>query len=117
MEIETAHGLVGIVHADVPQKLSWQAFLDALESGNNAARESALWDRRRADGLIREPVEGIDRVVCGHTITSDYKIHVFTNVWFIDTGAFLSGEEGGHLTLLTLDNLFENNNPTAITDC
>ena len=42
MEIETTRGRVGIVHADVPETLTWQAFLDALESGDETAREIAL---------------------------------------------------------------------------
>ena len=107
MEIETTHGRVGIVHADIPEDLTWQAFLDVLESGDSAVREIALWGRKRALGLVRDPVEGIDQVVCGHTITSDCKIHTYANVWFIDTGAFLHDEEGGHLSLLTLDTLFQ----------
>lgn len=107
MEIETIHGNVGIVHADVPQELNWQAFVEALESGDPDARETALWSRRRADGLVTTPVAGIDRVVCGHTITADCRIHIYTNVWFIDTGAFLTDALGGHLTLLSLDRLFQ----------
>ena len=114
MEIQTTHGRAGIVHADIPETLTWQAFLDALESGNVAARETALWDRRRADGLVTAPVEGIDQVVCGHTITYDREIHRYANVWFIDTGAFLSGADDGHLTLVTLDSLFRDGDSTAV---
>jgi serine/threonine protein phosphatase 1 len=107
MEIETRQGRVGIVHADVPGGLSWPDFLDALEGGDNAMREIALWGRRRAEGLVTAPVEGIDRLVCGHTITTDRRIHRRANVWFIDTGAFLSAIENGHLSLLSLDSLFQ----------
>jgi len=107
MEIETVHGNVGIVHADVPADFSWQAFIEALESGDLNARQTALWSRRRADGLVANPVEGIDRVVCGHTITPDCAIHIYANVWFIDTGAFLTDALGGHLSLLSLDRLFQ----------
>lgn len=115
MEIETTHGRVGIVHADIPDKLTWQAFLYALESGDVVAREIALWGRRRADGLVTAPVEGIDRVVCGHTITSDFKIHSYANVWFIDTGAVLFNVAGSHLALLTLDSLFQDSDSTAVS--
>lgn len=107
IEIRTSHGCIGIVHADVPQALSWQEFIDALESGDAIVRDVALWSRRRAQGLVTAPVEGIDRVVCGHTINYDCKIHIYANVWYIDTGAVLSSLEGGHLTLLTLDNVFQ----------
>ena len=50
---------------------------------------------------------GIDQVVCGHTIMPDRRIHRYANVWFIDTGAFLSNTRSGHLTLLPLDSLFQ----------
>lgn len=42
MEIETTHGRVGIVHADIPEDLTWQAFLDVLESGDSAVRECSM---------------------------------------------------------------------------
>jgi serine/threonine protein phosphatase 1 len=106
MEIETARGRVGIVHADIQEGTGWPAFLAALEAGDAAARQTALWSRRRADAWVNTPVEGIDRVVCGHTITPDRMIHRLANVWFIDTGAFLTGTSGGHLTLLGLERLF-----------
>jgi serine/threonine protein phosphatase 1 len=106
MEVATAQGRVGIVHADVPEGLAWGDFVDALETGDTAARETAVWSRRRADGQIAAAVDGVDRVVCGHTITADRRIHRHANVWFIDTGAFLSDTQGGHLTLLALERLF-----------
>jgi serine/threonine protein phosphatase 1 len=106
MEIETGRGRVGIVHADIPEGMSWPVFTAALETGDAAARQTALWSRRRADARVTAPVEGIDRVVCGHTITPDRMIHRLANVWFIDTGAFLTGTWGGHLTLLSLESLF-----------
>jgi serine/threonine protein phosphatase 1 len=94
MAIETARGRLGIVHADVPERMGWPGFLAALEDGDSAARQTALWGRRRADGLIRPPVDGIDQVVCGHTITPDRHIRHHANVWFIDTGAFLAEAHG-----------------------
>jgi serine/threonine protein phosphatase 1 len=105
MEVETAHGSVGIVHADLPSDLSWPQFIDALQSGDVGARHTAMWGRERADGHITRAVAGIDRVVCGHTIMPDHQVHRQGNVWFIDTGAFLP-ESGGHLSLMPLDNLF-----------
>ncbi|MGD2074827.1 MAG: metallophosphoesterase [Gammaproteobacteria bacterium] len=106
MEIETVRGRVGIVHADLPADLSWPQFVAALESGDEAARHTAMWGRQRAEGWVTTPVEGIDQVVCGHTIMPDHRVHRQANVWFIDTGAFVP-ESGGRLTLLALDRLFE----------
>ena len=115
MEIETRRGRIGMVHADIPEHMTWQRFLEALEAGDTGARETAIWSRQRADGRVTAPVPGIDRIVCGHTITPDRQIHRYANVWFIDTGAFLADTEGGHLTLVTLDSLFHNDDPAAIS--
>jgi serine/threonine protein phosphatase 1 len=115
MEIATTQGRVGIVHADIPGTLTWQEFLHALESGDETAREIALWSRRRAEGIVKTQVAGIDRVVCGHTITANHQVQLNENVWFIDTGAFLFGKQGGHLTLLTLDSLFQHSEASMVS--
>ncbi len=113
MEIETTRGRAGIVHADIPEGLTWQSFLRALKSGDSSARETALWSRRRADGLVTTAVDGIDLVVCGHTITQDRAVHRQANVWFIDTGAFLCDTAGSHLTLVRLTSLFRDDDSLA----
>jgi len=105
LEVETPFGCVGIVHADVPAGLSWPAFIQALAAGDTDARETALWSRARVEQRVTTPVAGIDRVVCGHSITPDRRIHRKGNVWFIDTGAF-TPESGGSLTVLPIDMLF-----------
>ncbi|KPK40489.1 MAG: hypothetical protein AMJ69_02185 [Gammaproteobacteria bacterium SG8_47] len=108
MEVETAQGRVGIVHADVPSWLSWPQFIHALQEGDEQVREWALWGRERATGHILFGVEGIDRVVCGHTVMVTGRPNVVENVWFIDTGAFVDGRRA-HLTMLPLSQLFEKN--------
>jgi serine/threonine protein phosphatase 1 len=105
LEVETSAGHVGIVHADVPEQLSWPQFVQALEAGDPRVQEEAVWGRRRAEGWVSTPVEGIGCVVCGHTMMPDCRIHVVGNVWLIDTGAFL-GPPAGHLTVLPLTELF-----------
>lgn len=105
MEVATLHGRVGIVHADVPSNLSWPAFIKLLQQGDLDCRQEALWGRRRAKGRVRHGVPGIERVVCGHTVTPDRQIHVIENFWLIDTGAFLN-EIDSQLTVLPLSNLF-----------
>ncbi len=105
LEVQTAHGGVGIVHADVPGRLSWPQFLQALMTGDPEAREAALWSRQRAEGRLTAPVADIERVVCGHTIMADGKPWVVGNVWLIDTGAFLLPPHGD-LTVFPLDELF-----------
>ena len=111
MQVDTARGHLGIVHADIPLESGWQDFVQALERGDSEARRAAIWSRRRAEGCIARPVEGIDAVVCGHTITADFRVHRLANVWFIDTGAFLSASGGGRLTLLTLNSVLEDSGP------
>jgi hypothetical protein len=79
--------------------------VQALEAGEPRVQEEAVWGRRRAEGWVSTPVEGIGCVVCGHTMMPDCRIHVVGNVWLIDTGAFL-GPPAGHLTVLPLTELF-----------
>lgn len=105
LEVNTPWGSVGIVHADVSAGLSWPEFTQALLSGDERARATAIWSRARADGYVHHPVDGVDRVVCGHTISANGATMVRGNVWFIDTGAFLS-PEGDTLTVLALQALF-----------
>lgn len=104
MEVEMADGRVGIVHADVPQHMSWQQFMQAIESDDPEALHVATWGRDRAEGRVTTGVAGIDAVVCGHTIMYDHQIHRIDNVWLIDTGAF-DRELGGKLTMYPLSDL------------
>ena len=85
IEVATAGGTVGIVHADVPIDLTWRDFVRALNSGDDKVREHALWSRIRASGNADSEVSGILRVFCGHTPLDATK--VVGNVHFIDTGA------------------------------
>lgn len=105
IEVETPFGCVGIVHADVPAGRSWPEFVQALEADDPDACYTALWSRARAERRVSTPVTGIDRVVCGHSITPDRRIHRKANVWFIDTGAY-TPETGGTLTVLPVEKLF-----------
>ncbi len=112
LEIETAMGWLGVVHADVPAAMSWPDFVQALAAGDPQVRQTALWGRDRAEGFVSAPVEGIDRVVCGHTISLDRRIHVVGNVWFIDTGAFFR-EGDASLTVMPITDLFAEAFPDA----
>lgn len=105
MEIESPWGCVGIVHADVPKDMSWSQFIQALESGDDRTRWIAIWGRARADGQVSVGVNGVDRVVCGHTIMFSKEIKTVANVWFIDTGAYMR-ELGGKLSMIQLRELF-----------
>ena len=45
IEVDTESGMVGIVHADVPPLISWDRFVDLLESRNPDAIFYAMWSR------------------------------------------------------------------------
>ena len=88
MEVETASGIVGIVHADVPPLVTWSRYMELLRACDRDAALFALWSRNRiqnSDGL-RLPVRGgVERVYCGHTPTRTALR--LGNVHYIDTGA------------------------------
>ena len=104
LEVETRTGLVGIVHADVPPFVTWDAFVERLRRGSRSDRWYAVWSRNRvSDFRGGIPVTGsVDRVYCGHTpvrgtVRSD-------NVHYIDTGAVYvhSGHREARLTMVEI---------------
>jgi serine/threonine protein phosphatase 1 len=104
MEVETASGRVGIVHADVPPFVTWERFMELLESGNRDAGLYAMWSRNRVAGAASaRPVDGgVERIYCGHTPTR--RTVRIGNVWYIDTGAayMREGYEEARLTVVEI---------------
>jgi len=101
IEVETAHGIVGIVHADVPPLLSWNQFMDLLEARDRNAAFYAMWSRNRIQGhRTTLPVEGtVVRIYCGHTPTR--RTVKLDNVYYIDTGAVYI-QDGYDQAMLTM---------------
>jgi serine/threonine protein phosphatase 1 len=103
MEVETATGRVGIVHADIPPALAWEHFLQLLEGGHEEIAVYAIFSRYRAQ-MARDrpgPVPGgVTRIYCGHTPVRQPVM--VDNVHFIDTGAVyaLDGYEDARLTMI-----------------
>ncbi|MBY4675116.1 metallophosphoesterase [Marinobacterium arenosum] len=93
IELESAAGHVGIVHAEVPGD-DWAG----VEAGDI---KTMTWARRRVSERRCNPVRGIDAVICGHTPVSEPMR--LGNVNYIDTGAFTTG----HLTIIDLADLCE----------
>jgi len=102
IEVETPHGVVGLVHADCPfddwqemHRIDWRG-LDGMSS----FAAQCLWSvdrfRFRYTGLVRN----IHAVVHGHTTISG--VARLGNCHFIDTGGWRAG---GHFTLLDLHRL------------
>lgn len=98
IELATARGTVGLVHADVPDCLSWPAFLARLEQGDTRVAEKALWGRDRVARDDESGVHGVGRVFVGHTPLR--AILRLGNVYAIDTGAVFGvlGRMDGALT-------------------
>ena len=101
IEVETARGTVGLVHADVPDGLSWHEFTRAVENGDTNVVHRAVWGRDRISSKDTSGVQGIGRVFVGHTPVSGARR--LGNVYHVDTGAVFGvlrgGPEHGHLTL------------------
>lgn len=111
IEIETAAGLVGIVHADCPFK-SWDDFKAILanetltNAQRKAVRQSVLWSRDRIESGDQSGVDGAVAVLVGHTPVK--RVTVLGNVYHIDTigwhrsgngFTFLNAQTLGHITI------------------
>ena len=98
IELETGRGPVGFVHADVPERLSWQAFLERVRAGDKKIIQKALWGRDRIERLDESGVEGVGRLFVGHTpLRKNLRLG---NVYCVDTGCVfgLLGRMEGALT-------------------
>lgn len=105
IEVETAYGLIGIVHADCPFP-SWQQLRKELESPESNRRlqevqHYCMWSRRRLDQQETHGVEGLRALVVGHTPL--YMPVSLGNVIHIDTGGWRP--DRGYFTLLDLETL------------
>lgn len=95
IEIDTAGGLVGVVHAECPFD-DWDRFRTSLHDATTSRAEIsrieavAQWSRTRIDYGDKTPVAGLRALVVGHTpvITPQ----VLGNVHYIDTGAWIRGQ-------------------------
>ena len=86
--IETVHGPVGIVHAEVPHH-SWTESLRRLETASPSAIDDALLGLDASPEAIHRhrsrPVEGLRALVHGHEPVDE--VQCTANRWNIDTGA------------------------------
>lgn len=101
IEIETANGIVGIVHADVPRG-SWADMIAAISRSDSEAEHVAAmiqWSRKRITNEDREGVAGVRAVIVGHTPLRQPA--VLGNVYHIDTAGWMDG----HFTLMDLSTL------------
>ncbi len=113
IEVETAGGLVGIVHATCPRD-TWAAFASTLRGIEHSPEHlasmevqsmlaNALWSRDKVMQLDDSVVADIRAVVVGHTPVQNPTS--LGNTIFIDTGAWLTREPHRQFTVLDLDTL------------
>lgn len=89
IEVETARGLVGLVHGEVPLGMNWSTFMARIEAGHEATITSCLEGRTRVERHDTSGVPGIGRIYSGHTIRWEGAERL-GNVWAIDTGAVMA---------------------------
>jgi len=105
IEVETEHGLVGIVHAECPLS-SWRDFVDelrnpALSKGRrDGLIDSAQWSRGRIESGFDDDVAGVRAVIVGHTPLE--RMSSLGNTIYIDT---MGWQPRGHFTLIDLATL------------
>lgn len=105
IEVETADGLIGILHADCPFP-SWDQLRDELESPQSNKRlklvqNTCMWSRSRVEQVDDSVVEGVRALVVGHTPMK--RPVVLGNVHHIDTGGWMP--DRGYFTLMNLQTL------------
>jgi len=106
IEVETAQGLVGLLHADCPFT-SWNTLRHELESPTEGKKRlrlvqnTCMWSRSRIEQGDVSGVLDIRALVVGHTPMSE--VAVLGNVYHIDTAGWVPGR--GHFTLMNLQTL------------
>lgn len=99
LEVETANGPVGLLHADSPFA-DWELLRTWLELDDDPeVLEVCQWSRRRLKEGDTRPVKGLRALLVGHTPVLQAK--QLGNVWHLDTGGWASG----HFTLMDLATL------------
>ncbi len=114
IELETNQGVLGIVHAEVPERFdAWSEFVESLR--DSKTREDAVWNRLAIESVYHTEqgkyweaeftdasrfIEGIDAVVHGHTGVHESVI-CGNQIW-IDTG-----QKTGELTILQVEDLLD----------
>lgn len=82
--IDSPSGDIGMVHADVPESISWSS-LTKNQSLEEEHLEYCLWSRRKISRYIEQAVADVRLVVLGHTPLPEPLM--LGNCLFLDTGA------------------------------
>ena len=97
ISIETVHGEVGVLHADIPSRMSWPKLLDKLSKDKLKQKdlELLLWSRLRFQGYRAnpnqsvKPIKGVHKVYFGHNVVDEPTL--YGNMMFLETGAYCKG--------------------------
>lgn len=104
IEIDTEVGLVGVVHAEVPQTVATWAGLrervtHCLQTQDFAPLWPLVWERQlfdlartRGSSQLAAPyqVPDLAHAIHGHSIDENMRLRRLANRYYIDTGAYLS---------------------------
>ena len=104
LQTQTARGLVGVVHADIPFGLDWQEFVALVRAQDPKTLQTCLWGRQRLTHEVHCGVAGVGRVFVGHTPQWS-GVRRYGNVYAIDTGAVYGQSGAAEDGALTLTNL------------
>ncbi|WP_434682299.1 metallophosphoesterase (plasmid) [Pseudomonas sp. R1-18] len=104
LELDTADGLIGFVHADCPFS-SWDLLRSVLLGqfpGLAQVQQRCQWSRERLRLKDTEGISDLRALVVGHTPVP--RAEVLGNVFHIDTGGW-KADGSGYFTFLELDTL------------
>lgn len=88
IEVETPEGVVGIIHAECPNK-DWGVFHEKVGRLSEYEIDYALWARGKIDSKNGDNIPGIHKIFVGHTPLSDPV--QLGNVHYIDTVGWSEG--------------------------
>ena len=102
LTVETAHGPVGVVHAETPDP-AWARAIALLEQHSDSDIDNALLGFDESASAARQrrcqPVDGLRALVSGHFVVES--VAMTANRWNIDTGAGFA--DRNHLSLLEVN--------------
>ncbi|WP_122314812.1 metallophosphoesterase [Pseudomonas cichorii] len=105
LEVDTIHGLIGMVHACCPLP-TWDLLRSVLREelpGLLQLRKSCQWSRMRLRSGDTSGIPDLRALIVGHTLVT--QVEILGNVFHIDTGGW-QADSSGHFTVLELDTLY-----------
>jgi len=108
IEIETESGLVGVVHAEIPDYHNWETLKEGLNNKDYTLFRKAMWNRDYARLAVAQrdniddykdefTVPDISHVFHGHTMSGkmNFKPYHIGNRYYIDTCSYKNYKNAG----------------------